>query len=382
MKKIILVLATFLVSLSVYGLYTPTDRDYDVVDRVENRIYDAIDQWKLTPAKVISKLDEILERNLTQRISTLIKLIRDDIEYSYYGSYADEWFEMSPDECFDDEYFDEQSSLCLPESYYDEYDDYENEDYSDQYADEDFSDSRNEDSFEQTSNNSEAVYNIDADTISLLEWEKLSEHTEIWELFAKIIPTYYRADFKLYSVYDDEDDSTVAVVYQNDDDITLWNLDVNRALFYDESGNLDPKESIHTLIHEFSHVLTLSKTQVEYITQDDDVDDFQANCRSTFISEWCLKNTAFLELFIKKFWSPEDVEATEVNQEDIYPGNEDKFVTDYAATNPAEDIAETFTYFVLKPKPTGNTIADKKIQFFYEFENLVNLRKVIRNRIK
>jgi len=48
-------------------------------------------------------------------------------------------------------------------------------------------------------------------------------------------------------------------------------------------------------------------------------------------------------------------------------------------THPAEDIAESFTYFVFTPKPTGNSIKEQKIAFFYEYPELVKLRSDILN---
>jgi len=62
----------------------------------------------------------------------------------------------------------------------------------------------------------------------------------------------------------------------------------------------------------------------------------------------------------------------------FYENNAEAFVTDYAATSIAEDIAESFSYFVMKDKPTGSAVKDKKVQFFYEFPVLVQLRTKIR----
>ncbi len=50
---------------------------------------------------------------------------------------------------------------------------------------------------------------------------------------------------------------------------------------------------------------------------------------------------------------------------------------EYAATNPVEDIAESWTEFVMRPKPIGTTIADQKEQFFYEYPELVKIRREI-----
>lgn len=395
MKKIIfkiLVVLFYFSTTSVSAYYDPTEKDFSLIDRIENRIYDAIDEWKITPGKIIWKIEYILEnRSLSEKVSTILEILIEDIEYSYYISYEEDGFEMSADECFDDEYYDAETKLCKlittsenNESYEDSW--YKDEeDLSDRYADDTFEDSE-EWAIDETNSEIEGIYIINEDTINLKEWTKKDEHIEIWEFFTKIIPNFYRKDFKLYLVYNEPDGDTFAAVSQDEEENTLWNIEVNRWPFYLENGEMNIKESIHTLIHEFAHVLTLGNTQVDYLPTNLEtqrtIDRFKEMCRATFITEWCLKDTSYLEQFISNFWSKEEVTLTEEEGKDIYFGNEDKFVTDYASTNPAEDIAESFTYFVLKPKPTGWSIAEKKIQFFYQFEELVSLRNLIRNRIK
>jgi hypothetical protein len=56
-------------------------------------------------------------------------------------------------------------------------------------------------------------------------------------------------------------------------------------------------------------------------------------------------------------------------------------VTDYASTNPGEDIAETFTYFVLGKKPEYTTIANQKVLQLYEYPELIHLKNLIQGRI-
>ena len=67
--------------------------------------------------------------------------------------------------------------------------------------------------------------------------------------------------------------------------------------------------------------------------------------------------------------------------EDFYNTYQDQFLTDYAPTSPAEDIAESWAFFVLSPKPEMNSIANEKILFFYEYPELVQLRAQILNQI-
>lgn len=59
----------------------------------------------------------------------------------------------------------------------------------------------------------------------------------------------------------------------------------------------------------------------------------------------------------------------------------DEFITDYAATNPVEDFAETFAFFVVLDKPEDNSIKSKKILFFYDYPEFLKIRDDIRRNI-
>ena len=50
---------------------------------------------------------------------------------------------------------------------------------------------------------------------------------------------------------------------------------------------------------------------------------------------------------------------------------------DYAVTDISEDIAETWAFFVLSPRPQGDTMADQKLLFFYQYPELVQVRQHI-----
>jgi hypothetical protein len=58
-------------------------------------------------------------------------------------------------------------------------------------------------------------------------------------------------------------------------------------------------------------------------------------------------------------------------------------VDDYAVTDPSEDIAETWAFFVLSPKPQGGTVSDQKLLFFYQYPELVQVRgQILQNLCK
>lgn len=55
------------------------------------------------------------------------------------------------------------------------------------------------------------------------------------------------------------------------------------------------------------------------------------------------------------------------------------FVTEYAATNPGEDIAESFALFILDPKNEApQRKAEEKVSFFYKHSDLVSFRDEMR----
>lgn len=355
--------------------YELTEKDNNLLDVFEEKLFDIIDERdSVTPEKVEWLLEQILTKKLSDRTRTLVEVILDDLQYVYYlGEYGDVVY--TAEDCYDDEYFDEVDQRC----YFDD----ENYDYDDEenyYVDEEEWHSHDDYEWDEVL----AEYLISWDSISLVSGESEQRHLDVWEGFTQIIPAHVRKDFKKFKIVDSADSDTGAHVEQDEEDNMKWNMTVNLDAFYQDGEALE-EYGLSTLIHEFAHVLTLNKTQVRYypVYGDDAIfDRFAENCQTNLLQEGCLEEDAYLDDFIDKFWSDED-ELMKVREEglDVYTGNEDSFITDYAATNPWEDIAESFTYFVLHAKPTWGTIADQKLLFFYDYKELENLRKQIRTRI-
>jgi len=371
-----MVVAFFVIISSGFS-YNLSEKQYDVIDAFEDKLFSIIDERQsVTPERVEGLLEDILERKLSDKNRAIIEVILDDLQYTYYlSAYADEVH--TEDDCFEDEYFDEVDQRC----YFDdgEYD-YENEeDFLDQ--DYDISEWHNHEEEETVL----ARYTIDGDTISLLEWTSTQKYEDVWNSFATIIPANVRQDFKEYKVFDDADADTSAHVEQDQEDNNKWNLTVNIASLYEWWDEIS-QEGIATLIHEFAHVLTLNTSQVRYypLTENEGMlERFAENCQTNLLQEWCLNEDAYLDDFIDIFWT--DAEYLErVRNEEVFAAedNPSHFITDYAGTNPGEDIAESFTYFILNKKTSGSSIADKKLNFFYNYKELDNLRKQIRTRLK
>ena len=377
MKKVLSILTIFIISLWTVFWYNLTQKDDNIIDKIESKLIEEIDNNpRLTPEIVIIYVDRILnKKKLSDRVKTILEIIADDIEYIYgVGEYSQEsTFAMTVDDCYDDEYFDEQDKQC-----------YFNEDnYSENKIEYETWNSWKAEHFD-LNQNILANYSISGDMISLIEWTDNKKAQEVWEAFSILIPLSARGDFHKYFVLDDDDSDTAALVEQDEQDQNKWNITVNLSdVYVDEKID---NESYATLIHEFAHVLTLNKTQVRYmpVTENEDIlQRFEENCQWNFLQEWCLDEKAYLDDFIDIFWSDKEFLEKVRNEEvNAYDWNESSFITDYAATNPWEDIAESFTYFVLKTKQTGSTNADKKLNFFYNYPALETLRKQIRGRLE
>lgn len=209
----------------------------------------------------------------------------------------------------------------------------------------------------------------------------------MWREFAQIIPSAERTQITQFGIFSDGRDGTLAFVEPITDAPTNW------IIVLDPADTADKREFTYTLIHEFAHVLTLNSTQVPfdevaYFAEDDaTVDAAMRACPRFFTGEGCANRNSYIDQFYQKFWTsfadehgaidPEDSDALL----DFYERYADHFVTDYAATNPGEDIAESWTHFVLNDPPAGDSVAEEKILFFYDFPELVELRSEILARI-
>ncbi len=152
-------------------------------------------------------------------------------------------------------------------------------------------------------------------------------------------------------------------------------------------------------MHEFGHLLTLGPGQVPpsiavFNNPDDDdifLDEVSA-CPQYFPGHGCANPDSYVNTFYDQFWTDIYDEWNEINLEEdedvyyerldaFYNKYQNQFVTDYAATNPEEDMAETWSFFVLGSQPDSDIIAEEKVLFFYQYPELVELREQILNNL-
>ncbi len=225
------------------------------------------------------------------------------------------------------------------------------------------------------------------------EQDDLAAQKQVWEYFAALIPKRQRSMISNYVVLTDGKANLLAAVAQTRADPTRWILEV------DVADAADYASLTFSMIHEFGHLLSLNANQV---TPSMDVfhnpgnkeiyDQAASLCSSYFTGEGCSKKNSYINQFYQRFWSDIYAEWSQVDRihnnglyykklNEFYKQHEDRFVSEYASTNPGEDIAETWAYFVLAPKPEGSTIANQKVLFFYEHPELVKLRAEVLSRL-
>jgi hypothetical protein len=192
---------------------------------------------------------------------------------------------------------------------------------------------------------------------------------EAWDLFTRVATIDFAAEVMTqYRVGDAPESDTLAYVYQERNP-AYWVLAANLAT------SDDTEQLIATLIHEYAHILTLGT---------DEVDPRVLACDTLELDEGCANEDSLLARFDVQFWSAYGDDAPDVANTDadvawdFYVEHEDDFVTDYAATNVVEDIAESFMTFVLEDEPDAGSVIADKLAFFWAYPELTAIRERIR----
>jgi hypothetical protein len=216
---------------------------------------------------------------------------------------------------------------------------------------------------------------------------------KVWEYFAAIIPGDRRKELTHFVISTDGKGGMLASVVQFSDAPKNWALNV------DIVDTTKPRNLTFTLVHEFGHLLTLNDSQISLDTAllaQPDVPQARAQaeaaCPQYFASDGCSQPESYINQFFNRFWPKLFGEWRSVDEEKdestyvslltrFYRSHPTQFISPYAATSLEEDIAESWAYFVLTPKPADDSIAHDKVLFFYDFPELVQLRQQIINGI-
>ncbi|APD05572.1 hypothetical protein UJ101_00019 [Flavobacteriaceae bacterium UJ101] len=214
---------------------------------------------------------------------------------------------------------------------------------------------------------------------------------QYWTIFYSIFPKDITQNYLThFSLITDGKDGDLGGLVPIDTQNKQWKLEIDTSdMNITNYSEKHIKDYIHTLVHEFGHVLTLNNKQVK------PTEDLYQNPEKGYLtSEGYASKDSYLNLFVTQFWegvllnkwdringiSSEQKRLKKLYQ--FYLKNQDTFLTDYAAEAPEEDIAESWSFFILNDRPSSlNLIKNQKINFFYQFPELIEYRTLIRKNI-
>lgn len=156
-----------------------------------------------------------------------------------------------------------------------------------------------------------------------------------------------------------------------------WILNMDISKFQD----IAESEFKRIAVHEFGHALSLNNSQFN-IGEKDNPKNYVTSM------EGVAKEDAYINQFYLKNWTDEMKKDWKEKGRDrektksFYEKYSDAFLTEYAASNPVEDFAESFMFFVMEDKiRNGSLVKDDKVNFFYDYPYFTKIRNKIRERI-
>jgi len=215
--------------------------------------------------------------------------------------------------------------------------------------------------------------------------ENQREHLKTWEFITKLFPLYSYDKLWTQVAFGPSNMGALTAGPINGEDPQEFKMDLASEKF--------TPHITYYLIHEFGHILTLNANQLDAQTSKE-------KCETYYIVNGCFKENSYGNKFAEKFWKGSNYEKEYLKLkstsqdpgsydyenpawEKLFKKYENDFVSSYASSSIEEDLAETFTDFIMKEKPTGkSTIKNQKILFFYEFSEMIKLKEDVTNNIK
>lgn len=219
----------------------------------------------------------------------------------------------------------------------------------------------------------DAVYQSGSENGLTVLNEKEQESLEaVWEHTTDILPKELFANFKYFKVGGDGKLGSDAYVIPVDSEGKLWCMAVDPDDISDD--NLFP----YTVVHEMGHYLTLNENQVEYF---DDNEVFYPIDRYSD-SQCVAKEDSYIQAFYELFWK-DIINDWRTNQENpyFYYRHKSQFITEYSASECAEDIAECFSAYVFLDK-AATPETQRKYDFFNSYPEFRSIKNEILNNVK
>lgn len=162
---------------------------------------------------------------------------------------------------------------------------------------------------------------------------------DAWRILADLVPPGQLRDLAVFAGFsstEDADGVTLAFVQALDDDATQFLMAVNIA----ETEN-DRDEATLTMAHEFTHVFTALPTEIDRTIEPSD-------CTTFDNGEGCYRPESILNQWYDTFWQNAPGDPTDESGADERCDLDAGYFGNYAASNPEEDFAESFSAYVLR----------------------------------
>lgn len=197
-------------------------------------------------------------------------------------------------------------------------------------------------------------------------------HAALWAEMRGMLPPGAFDDFERLVIFTDGPDEVLAYVQPADWTGEKWEIAV------DPADTADRDWFRETILHEYGHYLTLNEGQVTYTDHTGGGEVYREEGMTA-------RSGSYLDDFYQTFWNGllEDRLAN-VDSGGFYLRHPEDFVTEYAATDPAEDIAESLAWFVLYdlPPEEEQAVWAQKQRFFFRYPELAAFRSAVRSRLE
>lgn len=186
--------------------------------------------------------------------------------------------------------------------------------------------------------------------------------------FFDLLPSEYDDKFSQLIVFTGDAVEFDAFVETTSGEYQEWTYAIRSDIVKDPDFYADTE----LMVHELGHVVSYESLS--------DISSDKKTCSFYFDEDYCYPLNSYLGQFVKEFWLDINLRDAEDFHE-YYEENTKEFVTEYAATNPDEDFAESFSYFVLGAPVDGGE-AEDKIDFFSDYPKLLFLKDYIKDETR
>ena len=214
-----------------------------------------------------------------------------------------------------------------------------------------------------------------------------AKHNEIWETVKELIPDEWLDRLISFEIiYNSK--GLLGYVYPIKGRLNKWALGLNINYAYASSGKYVNRGWFNfrgllggTIVHEFGHIITLNETQINQSVSE-------GNCHTFYndIERGCFEEEAYLYGSYRDFWLERDqsyLDLYKKSPREFYSQYKTDFVSRYASTNEAEDIAETIRHFSAQETIDSSTeesiIALQKLNYIKSITLFNDLKDVFRN---